>query len=179
MVDIMKSGTIVSASFAAVMLASPALAQSSAGSAFSYTKAVPFFNPASVEPILRAMGHKATKARTKSGKSYLQVTAKNGLKFNVHFAACADTTVKKCKGLSMSAFWGKLQRFSISETADRARKFNNKYNFIKASVFDNGKPYILRYTIADYGTNQGNIRAELANFVALGSKFTKEVIGAE
>ena len=178
MVNMFRFGAFVPVSFAAAMIASPALAQSSSGSAFNYTKAVPFFNQASVEPVLRAMGHTVQKAQTTSGKNYLQVKAKNGLKFNMHFTAC-KAAADKCKGLSMSALWSKPDRLSQSELADRTRKFNNKYNFIKASMFDSGKPYILRYTIADYGTNQGNIRAEIANFIAIGSKFTKEALTVE
>ena len=177
MVKSVKFGAVASMAFAATL--SPAMAQNSTGAAFDYTKSVRYFEPAAVESVLRAMGHKAEKAKTNSGQAYLQVTAKGGLKFNMHFRACATGTENKCKGLSMSAVWSKPERFSVADLASRTRKFNNKYDFIKASMFDNGRPFILRYTIADYGTNQGNIRAEIANFVAIGSKFTKEVFAAE
>ena len=177
MAKLVKFGVAASLAFAATL--SPAMAQNPTGAAFNYTKSVRYFEPASVESVLRAMGHKAKVARTNAGKTYLQVSAKGGLKFNMHFTACAAGTTDKCKGLSMSAVWSKPDRFSVADLASRTRKFNNKYNFIKASMYDNGRPFILRYTIADYGTNQGNIRAEIANFVAIGSKFTKEVFAAE
>ena len=177
MAKFVKFGVAASIAFAATL--SPAMAQNSTSAAFDYTKSVRYFEPASVESVVRAMGHKAEKAQTKAGQTYLRVTAKGGLKFNMRFRACTAGTVNKCKGLSMSAVWSKPERFSVADMASRTRKFNNKYDFIKAGMFDNGRPYILRYTIADYGTNQGNIRAEIANFVAIGSKFTKEVFAAK
>jgi hypothetical protein len=175
--NFVKFGAVLPIAFGAVL--SPVVAQNSSGTPFSYTKPVRYFSPAAVEPVLSAMGHKAERAQTKSGKTYLRVAAKNGLKFNLHFTACGDGAEDKCKGISLSAVWTKPDRFSITDMASRTRKFNNKYNFINASMFDNGKPYILRYAIADYGTNQGNIRSEIANFIAIGSKFTKEVFAAE
>lgn len=139
--------------------------------------AVPFFNAQMIAPSLRAAGAKAIAGQSPTGETYLQVEATNGLKFNILFAACEEENEKNCKGMSMSALWDKPASTDTPQVQESIRKFNEKYNFIKAGILSDGRPFVQRYTIADYGTVQGNIRSEIETFTMIASLFNSEALG--
>ena len=172
MVGIIKFGAVLFLPLA--VSASPSLAQSQAKPPLDATKAVPHYTPTAVGQVLRAMGHTVQSAQAKSGNTYLQVTAKNGFKFRVYFRVCKDG-MDKCKGLIATAVWMKPEHFSVAQIVERTRKFNSSYGFINSGLDDDGRVYMRRFALAEYGTNQGNISGEIKTFISLGSKFTAEV----
>ena len=172
MVGIIKFGAVLFLPL--VASASPSLAQSQARAPFDTTKAVPYYTPTAVGQALRAMGHTVQSAQAKSGNTYLQVVAKNGFKFHVYFSVCKEGK-DKCKGLIASAFWTQPDDFSVVQMIERTRKFNNSYGFVNSGLGKDGRLYMRRFSLAEYGTNQGNIRGEIRTFISLGSKFTAEV----
>ena len=172
MVGIIKFGAVLVLPL--VASASPSLAQSQARTSLEYFKGVPHYNSAVVGQVLRAMGHTVQSAQAKSGNTYLQVVAKNGFKFRVYFRVCKDGK-DKCKGLIATAVWMKPEHFSVVQMVERTRKFNSSYGFINSGLDDDGKVYMRRFALAEYGTNQGNISGEIRAFISLGSKFTAEV----
>lgn len=137
---------------------------------------IPHFNAEIITPILRQAGARATVMQSPAGETYLQVEADNGFRFNILFGACAEGGQQNCKGLSMSALWDKKVKNSNDQITRNIRKFNEKYNFMKAGVLENGSPFLQRYAIADYGALQGNVLSEIRTFITIASLFDGEAL---
>ena len=144
---------------------------------FDNNKAVAAYSFSSISPVLQAIGATSQNAQAEDGTGYMRVTAPNGFGFNIALAACEGPAQQNCKGMAMAAIWNDDNKFTAQQIAANIQQFNLRYRFTSAGLRPDGKPYIQRYAIADFGTNQGNIRAEIEAFIAIGSIFHSEALG--
>ena len=154
----------------------PVLAQQAAPT-FDNMKPVASYSFQTIAPVLQAIGTQAQTAQSEDGATYLKVTSPNGFGFNIALAACTDKAQQQCRGMALAAIWDAENKFTSAQVAQNTQAFNLKYRFTSSGVRADGRPYIQRYAIADFGTNQGNIRAEIEAFIAIGSIFHSEALG--
>lgn len=120
------------------------------------------------------------------GDAYVIATAPNGLRFDVRFRACdegddpqnakpgADPT-RHCRGIIITSAWDALPMERADELTTLGARYQQGNPTVNAGMLPDGSPYMLRYVIADYGTRQGNLVSEFANFIRSASEFQSAI----
>lgn len=128
---------------------------------------------------------------TPDGQPVIIATATNGLKFEVSPRACTDvedgeegsgdsdkgegSAAKHCRGIMMLSSWDGVPEGRAAEFGGAVDAFLIDNPAVNAGKTDNGSPYVARYVIADYGTPQGNLVSEFANFIRSATAFQNAI----
>nr|WP_298929404.1 hypothetical protein [uncultured Erythrobacter sp.] len=176
-----KSIAVAVASLAPLALVStPAAAQPVPIDTIDQTDVIERINEETVAPALSVVTGNQIGGVDPQGKPTLIATATNGLRFEVNFRACEDGAEgegRHCKAVYMISVWDAPVDGQAEElrTAMAAFALNNPA--INAGQLGNGAPYVVRYVIADYGTKQGNLVSEFANFIRSATDFQNTISG--
>lgn len=159
---------------ALMMSPSLALAQATSVESINQKKILKSLNASNIVPVLKTLTGNHVGVIDGQGNHYIIATATNGLKFEIFFHGCevpnaANYEDMKCVGLSMISTWGADSDAAKLNAAIPA--FLRENPLINAGQLDDGGFYVMRYVIADYGTAQGNLLSEMANFIRISSNF--------
>ena len=133
---------------------------------------IKYFTPDNIKSAL-ADQNINFETRVTSGTTFL-IGEKDGYRFTLALTACGSNN--QCMGVQIQSSWAKSDTVSRDAMLERIRKFNNKYDFVKANMYDSGGYYIARYAISDYGINPKTFHANFTNFLYLLSKFDTQVV---
>ncbi|TRD12135.1 hypothetical protein FGU71_09865 [Erythrobacter insulae] len=165
-----------------VALAVPAAAQPLPLDTIDQTDLIGKVNEKSVLPALSVVTANQLNTLDAQGNNALVATAANGLKFEVNFRACDDAeaeipegTDRHCKAMYMISVWEALSPDQEADIQTALSAFLKDNPAINAGRLSDGAPYIVRYVIADYGTKQGNLVSEFANFIRSATDFQNTV----
>ncbi|NWG46055.1 MAG: hypothetical protein HXY25_05860 [Alphaproteobacteria bacterium] len=126
---------------------------------------VPYFTLEELQSTFKSVGIASVQGQVGAdGPAYLQAAdPSSNLVFVAEPMACYDG---RCVGLMLSAqFRGDLV------TPEAVRQYDLGQPFIKAVMVAENTALIGRYEIADFGIPRGNIRASVANFLAIAAYF--------
>ena len=159
---------------ALMMLPSLALAQATSVESINQKKVLKSLNASNIVPVLKTLTGNHVGVIDGQGNHYITATATNGLKFELFFHGCeapnaANHKDMKCVGLSMVSSWGAGSAPAKLKAVIPA--FLRENPLVNAGQLEDGGFYVTRYVIADYGTAQGNLLSEMANFIRISSNF--------
>ncbi|WP_438727128.1 hypothetical protein ACR9YC_10070 [Parasphingorhabdus sp. DH2-15] len=160
----------------AAMLCTPAVASAQASSAdnLKQKKIVKALDAKSIEPVLKTITGNHLLLVDANGNHYISATATNGLKFEIFFHGCDNAAAveiedMKCRGMNLISIWESGN--APEKVAASIPSFLRENPIVNAGSLEDGSFYVTRYVIADYGTAQGNLLSEMANFVRIASNF--------
>jgi hypothetical protein len=173
---------------------SPAAAQMRPLDTIDQTETIESVNVKSVAPALATVTGNQYEAVDPNGTNVLFGTATNGLRFEVHFRACtpdleeetaapadsegvesSEPAPQHCRALYSMSVWDALPEGKQAAFNEAAIAFQRNHPTVSTGLLDNGTPYILRYVIADYGIQQGNLVSEFANFIRSATEFQNTI----
>lgn len=135
---------------------------------------VEHINENSVGPALAVVTENQLAGVDAQGSPTLIGTATNGLRFEVHFRACVDGAEqrdKHCKGVFMMSVWDAFTSEKDAAFRNAMASYLRTNPTVNAGRTEDGSPYVVRYIIADFGTKQGNLVSEFANFIRSATEF--------
>lgn len=104
----------------------------------------------------------------------------SGLKTIFTFIGCEnEEALTNCDGMEMRALWPYPRNGSTQDVTKRLSDFNSSFRAAKVGAINQDQVYLARYVIADYGTTEGNLAAEVAVFLRLGDMFIERVVQNE
>lgn len=117
-----------------------------------------------------------------AGNEFLVATATNGLRFEVKFRACEDIATEAdadpeqhCKGMYMTSLWDAVPSNQKAGFDAAVQAFLRDNPAVNAGATTDDGPYLIRYVIVDYGTKQGNLVSEFANFIRSATEFQNSI----
>ncbi len=136
------------------------------------SKTLPHLNSEIIAPALKTVTGNHLVSVDGQKQKYIVGTATNGLLFEIRFHGCSKDKTVKCKAMSLTSTWGKLKKSKAKKLGTQISKFLLSHPLANAGFLEDGSPYISRYVIADYGTPQGNVVSEIANFIRAATEFS-------
>ena len=124
-------------------------------------------NQKTIVPALSVVSANHVVQVDENNSEMIVATLSNGLRFEVRNVACEDAiedTSPHCRGMYMISRWDALPAGMDAQWMAAEQKFRLDHPAMNAGTAADGSPYVARYVIADYGTKQGNLVAEFANF---------------
>ncbi len=179
--------TLCVSAMAAFAAAAPAGAQIAPIETLDQSAPVERVNEITVGDALAVVTETRIMNVDQQGDAYVIATAPNGLRFDVRFRACdegddpqngkpgADPT-RHCRGIIITSAWGALPLDQAGEIATLGSRYQQGNPTVNAGMLPDGSPYLLRYVIADYGTKQGNLVSEFANFIRSATEFQNAIV---
>lgn len=163
------------AAIGALALASiPAGAQQKPIDTIDQSEIVASINEQTVEPALAVVTGNQVQSIDAQGNPILVATATNGLRFEVRFNACEEAeeeAARHCRGIFLFAVWDALPEGKQQEYRELMASFLGENPAANAGLMEDGTLYVSRYVIADFGTPQGNLVSEFANFIRSATGF--------
>lgn len=160
--------------FALISLAASADAQPVDVSTIDQSEIVPYLNSETVIPALKVVTGNHLVQVDSQGKNRVTAVATNGLQFEIDFHGCDDNIPARCKAMSLLSIWEKPK--SSKQIKKWLPGFLIDNSIANAGILEDGRPYLTRYVIADFGTQQGNLLSEFANFVRVTTQFNSLLI---
>lgn len=171
---------------AAVFVASGALAMGASGAAaqplpidtIDQAEHLRTVNEQTVEPALAVVTGNQLTSVDAEGNAMLVATATNGLRFEVRFRACdeePDDAQRHCRGVFIVGVWDALPEEKRDAYSDLMASYMRQNPAVNAGLMEDGSPYLVRYVIADYGTPQGNMVSEFANYIRNATDFQNTI----
>lgn len=157
-------------------MASASNAQTADVGTIDQTEIVPYLNSKSIVPALKVVTGNHLVSVDSQNREFISAVAGNGLQFEVHFHGCRQDDPRKCRAMSMLARWPSLKKSDAKKLSRLAPEFLRSNPLINSGIAEDNSPYVTRYVIADYGTAQGNLLSEFANFIRVASTFNKQMI---
>ena len=71
----------------------------------------------------------------------------------------------------MMAVWDAVDPAGQAQMETMANTFQMERPIVSTGFLPDGKPYLLRFVIADYGIQQGNVLSEFSNFIQNATDF--------
>lgn len=177
-----RSAAGVAAAAAFACSASIAAAQPRPIEKLDQTATVEALNEQSIDAALGVVTGNQIISVDGNGDPIVIATATNGLRFEIHFRACDQapggeqpSASRNCRAMYMMAAWDLIDEDEKARFNEAAIAFQRDNPTVNAGRFDNGAPYLLRYVIADYGTKQGNLVSEFANFIRSATNFQNAI----
>ena len=163
----------------AVMAASGASAQQMPIETIDLAERVEHLNSTNVADALSTVSGNQLETVDGDGLAYIAATATNGLRFDVHFRAClsqaSENAPSQCKAMYMISVWDALAPDAQRKLGGTVLGYMPSNPTVNAGILPDGKPYLVRYVIADHGTNKGNLVAEFANFVRSATEYQNAI----
>ncbi|QFT78475.1 hypothetical protein [Erythrobacter sp. THAF29] len=135
-------------------------------------------NEETVAPALAVVTGNQLVSVDADGNPMLIATATNGLRFEVRFRACeaiSGESKRHCKGVFIVGVWDALPESDRAAFADLMTGFSRQNPAVNAGLTGDGSPYLVRYVIADFGTPQGNMVSEFANYIRSATEFQNAI----
>lgn len=143
------------------------------------TDVIERINEKTVAPALAVVTGNQIIGADPQGNPTLLATATNGLRFEVNFRACEDGATEEegrhCKAMYMMSVWDSPGDTRSTEYQAAVSQYRLNNPAINTAQMGNGAPYIVRYVIADFGTKQGNLVSEFANFIRSATDFQNSI----
>jgi hypothetical protein len=155
--------------FALMSLAASTNAQPVDIDTIDQSEIIPYLNSETIIPALKVVTGNHIVQVDSQGKNRVTAVATNGLQFEIDFHGCDDNIPPRCKAMSLLSIWEKPK--SSKEIKKLLPGFLIDNSIANAGILMDGRPYLTRYVIADFGTPQGNILSEIANFVRVATQF--------
>ncbi|KLI62819.1 hypothetical protein AAV99_12075 [Aurantiacibacter marinus] len=158
-----------------------------ANTAFAQTRSPDTIDPAemlsaldagSVDAALAVVTVNAVAQMDEAGNQFMTATVGNGLTFEIHFASCEQELSQACKAMYLIARWDAVSPDAQEQMEALANNFQMERPIVSTGFLPDGKPYLLRFVIADYGIQQGNVLSEFSNFIQNATDF-HNLIGTE
>lgn len=156
---------------AALFAAETAFAQVRSPDTIDPTEMLSALDAQSVEPALSIVTVNSVPQMDDAGNQFITAAVGNGLTFDVHFASCAEALSQDCKAMYMMALWDAVDPAVQLEMEALANSFQMERPIVSTGFLPDGKPYLLRFVIADYGIQQGNVLSEFSNFIQNATDF--------
>ncbi len=125
---------------------------------------VPGFTPDVLVGVLGAMGYRTELRTLEDGTTAVRAQSPEGIILFLEPRACNSGT---CVGLQYRAFFRRDEPYTLQDV----NLYNQRYAFMKSILLEDGRAYLGRYIIADYGIPLGNIAVNTSVFTALAAQF--------
>ncbi len=139
---------------------------------------LPSLDAEAVAPALAVVTVNSLAQMDDAGNQFITAYVSNGLSFEVRFTSCAEPLSQDCKAMYMIATWDAVDPTLQASLDQMAGEFQIERPIVSSGTLPDGKPYVLRFVIADYGIQQGNILSEFSNFIQNATDFHNR-IGAD
>ncbi|MCK0127775.1 YbjN domain-containing protein [Erythrobacter sp. F6033] len=163
---------------ATALFATAAHAQPKPIESIDQTEVIERINETTVSPALAVVTGNQMSGADPQGDVKLIATATNGLRFEISFRACETddaADARHCKAMYMMSIWDAPAGGSDEEFQSAIVGYLQGNPAINAGRLPDGSPYIVRYVIADFGTAQGNLVSEFANFIRSATDFQNTI----
>lgn len=167
---------VLAAPFALFLGPVPALAQALPIETIDQEEHVSSLGIDTVAPALGVVVANQVSQANEDGSEFISATAANGLGFRIQFEACEETAREGCKAMLLLAMWEAFPAEFHQRLAQSVSAYSREQPMVSAGTLEDGSPYVARYVIADFGTPQGNLVSEFANFVRTATAFHNEVV---
>lgn len=167
---------VLAAPFALLLGPVPALGQALPIESIDQEQHIASLGIDTVTPALAVVVANQVAQANEDGSEFISATAANGLGFRVQFEACEESAREGCKAMLLLAVWEAFPAEFHQRLAQSLSAFTREQPMVSAGTLEDGSPYVARYVIADFGTPQGNLVSEFANFVRAATDFHNEVI---
>ena len=155
--------------FALMALAPSANAQPVDIDTIDQSEIIPYLNSETIIPALKVVTGNHLVQVDSQGKNRVTAVATNGLQFEIEFHGCDDNVAPRCKAMNLLSIWEKPR--SSKGIKKLLPGFLIDNSIANAGILEDGRPYLTRYVIADFGTPQGNLLSEIANFIRVTTEF--------
>ena len=174
------TGSIASwiAATSVALVASAAAAQPTSIDSIDQTQVIERINEDSVVPALKVVTGNHIGSVDAEGAPSLSATATNGLRFDVNFRACEEASedaARHCMGLFMVSAWDPVPAGQEDAWTSALVQYLRDNPSVSAGRTEDGSPFVVRYVIADFGTKQGNLVSEFANFIRSATAFQNAI----
>jgi len=156
---------------AAQGLAGAAMAQMQPMDSIDPNAMLPALDAEAVAPALAVVTANSLAQVDDAGNEFITAYVSNGLTFEIHFTSCAEPLSQDCKAMYMLATWDAADPSEQASMDEMTSAFQVERPIVSAGVLPDGKPYVLRFVIADYGIQQGNVLSEFSNFIQNATDF--------
>lgn len=156
----------------------PVFAQAAPSETFDPTEVLPSLDAASVAPALAVVTSQSRIQMDDTGDPFISAVASNGLQFEVRFSSCEEPMAQACKAMFLLAIWDDISGTQQAELRALVNDFQMENPIISTGFLPDGKPYVLRFVIADYGIQQGNVLSEFSNFIQNATEFHNRITSA-
>ncbi|MEO1044738.1 MAG: YbjN domain-containing protein [Pseudomonadota bacterium] len=170
----MRLSAITSAATAIMCIASASTAVAQSGG--NDSSPIQYFDGQVIRNAMEPKGGTVEERTGNNGSTFYLVNY-DGLKMLAVPSSCKPDKTR-CIGLGIAVIYRRSDSMSDAEILTEINKFNRSYDFPKAVMNTNGSVSITRYTIADHGSNLGNLRAEFTNLAALAKKYDAQITAA-
>ncbi|RIV85643.1 hypothetical protein [Aurantiacibacter zhengii] len=167
---------VLAAPFALLLGPVPALGQALPIETIDQEEHVSSLGIDTVTPALAVVVANQVAQANEDGSEFISATAANGLGFRIQFEACDETAREGCKAMLLLAVWEAFPAEFQERLSESVSAFTREQPMVSAGTLEDGSPYVARYVIADFGTPQGNLVSEFANFVQTATDFHNEVV---
>ncbi len=139
-------------------------------------KIIPYFDVATLDATLKTVTGNHLATVTPAGENIITAYAPNGLEFTIHFHQCDKQVPVRCKALQLLTSWSlDDQKMDLQNILPA---FQRSHLFVNSGILEDGRPYLARIIIADQGLAQGNLAAEIRNFIGDATSFNGRLIEA-
>ena len=176
--------SIAAAGLSFVFAGQEAAAQQRPIETIDQTEMVRHLNTASIDGALGVVTGNHVVTVDDAGQQVISATATNGLQFEVRMTACAGSSpqdsetgadTRECKALYVISVWEQIPSDRTADFSGVAGGYLIDHPTMNAGTLPDGRPYVVRYVIADYGTMQGNLVSEFANFIRGATAFQNAI----
>jgi hypothetical protein len=139
-------------------------------------KIIPYFDAQSVDATLGTVTGNHLATVTPDGENIITAYAPDGLQFTIHFRQCDQASAVRCKALQLLTSWSLEGR--EADLQNMLPQFQRSHLFVNSGILEDGRPYMTRIIVAEHGLAQGNLAAEIRNFLSDASAFNRELLTA-
>ncbi|ATW03849.1 YbjN domain-containing protein [Sphingorhabdus sp. YGSMI21] len=155
---------------------SPLAAQPLPEETIDPAKIIPHFNADTIDPTLKTVTGNHMASITPKGEMIITAFAPNGLQFTLHFRQCDQQEPLQCRALQLLTSWSlDGQKVDLQNIVP---PFQRSHLFVNSGILEDGRPYLTRIIIADQGLAQGNLAAEVRNFISAATDFSGQLSAA-
>lgn len=151
--------------------AAPLAAQPLPKETIDSAKILPYFNVDTINATLKTVTGNHISTVTPAGENIITGYAPNGLEFAVHFLQCDQDIPVQCKALQLLTSWSLDDKKMDFQT--NLPSFQRSHLFVNSGLLADGRPYLARIVLADQGLAQGNLAAEIRNFLSDATDFDR------